>query len=94
MKNVKVSDTYSFALIGHSGDVKTSLGEAVLHMAGATTSLGSVREGTSHLNNQPEEKERQTTAFFLLSKANGPAPCTHTLTRPPRIAKFFINITI
>ena len=61
MKNVKVSDTHSFALIGHSGDGKTSLGEAVLHTAGATTSLGSVSEGTSHLNNHPEEKERQTT---------------------------------
>jgi elongation factor G len=61
MKNVKVSDTHSFAIIGHSGDGKTSLGEAILHTAGATTSLGSVSEGTSHLNTQPEEKERQTT---------------------------------
>jgi elongation factor G len=61
MKNVKVSDTHSFALIGHTGDGKTSLGEAILHIAGATSSLGSVSEGTSHLNTEPEEKERQTT---------------------------------
>ena len=61
MKNVKVGDTHNFALVGHAGDGKTSLGEALLHFAGATTSLGSVTEGTSHLNFHPEEKERHTT---------------------------------
>jgi elongation factor G len=61
MKNVKVGDTHNFALVGHSGDGKTSLGEALLHLAGATTSLGSVTEGTSSLNFLPEEKERHTT---------------------------------
>ena len=30
MKNVKASDTHNFALVGHSGDGKTSLGEAIL----------------------------------------------------------------
>ncbi|MBW1685061.1 MAG: elongation factor G [Deltaproteobacteria bacterium] len=61
MKNVKVNDTHNFALIGHSGEGKTSLGEAILHVAGATHSLGSVTEGTSVLNFLPEEKERHTT---------------------------------
>ena len=31
MKDVKTSDTYNFALVGHSGDGKTSLGE--IHLA-------------------------------------------------------------
>jgi elongation factor G len=61
MRNVKVSDTHNFALVGHSGDGKTSLGEALLHVAGATHALGSVSDGTSVLNYLPEEKERQTT---------------------------------
>ena len=61
MKDVKVSDTRNFALVGHSGDGKTSLGEALLHVAGATHSLGSVTEGTSVLNHLPEEQERHTT---------------------------------
>jgi elongation factor G len=60
MKNVKVSDTHNFALVGHSGDGKTSLGEAILHAAGTTHALGSVTEGTSALNFLPEEKERHT----------------------------------
>ncbi len=61
MKNVKVNETHNFALVGHSGDGKTSLGEAILHQAGATLHLGSVVEGTSFLNFLPEEKERHTT---------------------------------
>jgi elongation factor G len=60
MKNVKVNDTRNFALIGHAGDGKTSLGEALLHAAGATASLGSVSAGTSGLNYLPEEKERES----------------------------------
>ena len=32
MKNVKVEATRNFALIGHSGDGKTSLGEALLQI--------------------------------------------------------------
>jgi elongation factor G len=60
MKNVKVNDTRNFALIGHAGDGKTSLGEAILFASGATHSLGSVSAGTSSLNYLPEEKERES----------------------------------
>ena len=61
MNNVKVEDTRNFALVGHSGDGKTSLGEAILHAAGATDTLGKVDDGSSTLNHLPEEKERHTT---------------------------------
>ncbi len=61
MKDVKVGETRNFAIVGHSGDGKTSLGEALLHRAGATPSQGSVTDGTSVLNHLPEEKERHTT---------------------------------
>jgi elongation factor G len=61
VKDVQVSNTHNFAIVGHSGDGKTSVGEALLHSAGATRALGSVTEGTSVLNHQPEEQERQTT---------------------------------
>lgn len=61
MKNVKVHDTHNFALVGHSGDGKTSLAEALLHVAGATPTLGRVDDGSSLLNYLPEEKERRHT---------------------------------
>ena len=61
MKDVPVRDTRNFALIGHAGDGKTSLGEALLHRAGAIQTLGRVDQGTSHLSYLPEEKERHHT---------------------------------
>jgi elongation factor G len=61
VKDVTTHDTHNFALVGHSGDGKTSVGEALLHQAGATATLGSVNGGTSVLNFLPEEKERHTT---------------------------------
>jgi len=56
MQNVQVDHTRNFALIGHSGDGKTSLGEAILHRAHATDELGRVDDGTSVLNYLPEER--------------------------------------
>jgi elongation factor G len=61
MKNVEVRDTRSFALIGHSKDGKTTLGEALLHTAGATHAPGRVDDGSSVLDFAPEEKERHAT---------------------------------
>ena len=51
------SKTRNFALIGHAADGKTTLGEAVLHQAGATSAAGDVTQGTSVLNTLPEERE-------------------------------------
>lgn len=59
MKDVPVAGTRNFALIGHSADGKTSLGEAILFQAGAIPSLGDVTAGASVLTTLPEEKERQ-----------------------------------
>lgn len=61
MSHVDVARTRNLALIGHSADGKTSLGEALLHAAGATPSLGSVDAGTSVFDSSPEEKERHHT---------------------------------
>ncbi len=61
MQNVEVAATRSFALIGHSADGKTSLGEALLRAGGAVSELGSVDAKTSHLDASPEEKERHHT---------------------------------
>ena len=57
MQDVESQNTRNFALIGHAGDGKTSLGEAILHAAGATHELGKVDEGTSVLNYLPEEQD-------------------------------------
>ena len=51
--------TRNFALIGHSSDGKTSLGEALLFRAGALTQMGSVERGEAAFTTLPEERERQ-----------------------------------
>jgi len=49
------------ALVGHSGAGKTSLAEAVLFKAKATSRLGKVDDGSSILDFDPDEKERKST---------------------------------
>ncbi len=58
MKDVATADTRNFALIGHSTDGKTSLGEAILWKAGAIPALANVATGGAALTTLPEEKER------------------------------------
>ncbi len=47
------------ALIGHRGSGKTSLHEAMLFEAGAVSRLGTVAEGTTVSDHEPDEQERQ-----------------------------------
>ncbi len=46
------------ALVGHRGCGKTSLHEAMLFEAGAVTRLGTVGEGTTVSDHEPDERER------------------------------------
>lgn len=49
----------NIALVGHGGDGKTSLVEAMLFDAGITDRLGKVEEGNTHTDFDPEEISRQ-----------------------------------
>jgi elongation factor G len=46
------------ALVGHRGSGKTSLAEALLFQAGAIGRMGSVVDGTTQSDNQPDEQAR------------------------------------
>ncbi len=46
------------ALVGHGGSGKTTLGEALLFVGGATKRMGSVDQGTSVFDYEPEEIDR------------------------------------
>jgi len=46
------------ALVGHGGSGKTTLAEALLFVGGATTRRGSVEQGTTVLDYEPEEIDR------------------------------------
>src|SRR3954469_21854998 len=47
------------ALVGHRGSGKTSLHEALLFQAGVTQRLGSVADGTTVSDSDPDEQSRQ-----------------------------------
>ena len=48
----------TIAVVGHSHDGKTTLCEALLHVAGATPRMGSTDMATSILDHEPEEQRR------------------------------------
>ena len=55
------------ALVGHRGSGKTSLHEALLFEAGLTTRLGSVLDGTTVSDSDPDEQARQMSISASLS---------------------------
>ncbi len=55
------------ALVGHRGTGKTSLHEALLFQAGAINRMGSVTEGTTVSDSDPDEKARQMSISAVLS---------------------------
>ncbi len=55
------------AIVGHRGSGKTSLHEALLFTAGATTRLGSVIDGTTVSDSEADEKARQMSISATLS---------------------------
>jgi len=61
MTSYHIADIRNVALAGHGASGKTSLADALLYLAGATTRRGSVDEGTSALDFDDEEKRRHFT---------------------------------
>ncbi len=60
MPNVTTERIRNIALLSHSGAGKTIFTEAMLHTAGATTRLGTVEDGTTVSDYEPEEHKRTT----------------------------------
>ena len=60
MAKRNVSDTRNIVLVGHGGAGKTTFVDVALHAAGATNRVGSVNDGTSLSDYDPDERERKS----------------------------------
>jgi elongation factor G len=68
---VKVFDTAAIrnvAIVGHSKSGKTSLGDALLYTAGASTRHGKVQDGSSLLQHTVDEVKRQVSIYLSLAQ--------------------------
>src|SRR3989338_10301651 len=61
MSVTQAKDIRNVAVVGHGASGKTSLLEAMLFKAGATARMGSVDDGTSVADYEPEEHEKKFT---------------------------------
>lgn len=57
-------------LVGHSGSGKTSIAEALLYAAGVTTRVGTVTDGNTVTDYEPEEIDRQSSISLAVAPIN------------------------
>ncbi|WP_353826323.1 elongation factor G [Agromyces sp. SYSU T0242] len=72
----------TFALVGASGSGKTTLAEAMLHRSGAIPRAGSVEQGNTVCDHEPEEIARHTSLGLSLAHLDwtGPDGTPYTVT--------------
>lgn len=62
------------ALVGHGGVGKTTLAEALLHAAGVTTRRGSIDDGTTVLDRDPDEVQRGSSISLAVASFDWTTP--------------------
>ncbi len=70
MAKYETKDIRNIVLVGHNSSGKTTLAESMLFKSKATPRLGSVDDGTSTFDFEPEEKERKNSIDLAVASVN------------------------
>ena len=70
MARYETKDIRNIAIIGHNSSGKTTLADAMLYKGGATKRFGSIDDGTSVFDFEPEEKERHVSIDLAVAAVN------------------------
>jgi elongation factor G len=70
MPKYDTKDIRNVAFVGHSDSGKTTLADAILFRAKAVTRLGTIEEGTSVFDFEPEEKDRRTSIDLAVASVS------------------------
>ena len=79
---IDITKIRNLGLVGHGGVGKTSLVEAVLYAAGATTRLGRVDDGTSVTDSDPDEIKRKITISTAVAHCDWKGHRLHLVDTP------------
>ena len=70
MPKYETKDIRNIVLVGHNSSGKTTLADALLAKAKATARVGSVDDGSSVFDHEPEEKERKNSIDLAVASIN------------------------
>jgi len=79
---IDVTKIRNLGFVGHGGVGKTSLVEAILYAAGATTRLGRVDDGTSVTDSDPDEIKRKITISTAVAHCDWKGHRLHLVDAP------------